>query len=196
MTAGPLKFSAGVKLSVPSGLTVTVPWAALTLAAVTVSGSPSTSLSLPSTAMLATGVLTGVLATSPAAAGASLTAVTVRLTVAVEVPPLPSLMVYVKLAGPLKLGVGVKTTEPPARLTLPPTGACTLVMNKALPSTSVSLPSKAAGAMFSGVSSAIGASVSVTASGASLTGVTLRVTVLGAASKAPAESCTLKVKLA
>ena len=41
------------------------------------------------------------LAEAFATVGASLTALTVRLTVAVEVPPWPSLMVYVKRAGPL-----------------------------------------------------------------------------------------------
>ena len=59
---------------------------------------------------------------------------------------------------------------PATRLTVPPTGACTLVMVRVSPSTSVSLPSKVAGLMTRGVSSLIGVSVSVTATGASLTG--------------------------
>ena len=77
----------------PSGLTVTVPWAGLTLAPLTLSTSPSGSLSLPSTLMLAIGVSKGVLALSGPATGASLTGVTRTNTVAVSVPPRPSLTV-------------------------------------------------------------------------------------------------------
>ena len=93
---------AGVKFSVPSALMLTVPCAGLfSVAAVTVRPSPSTSLSLASTGMLVSGVLIGVLAMSSPATGASLTAPTLTVTVTVEVPPCPSLTVYVKLAGPL-----------------------------------------------------------------------------------------------
>ena len=46
------------------------------------------------------------------------------------------------------------------------------------------------------VASSATAPVSALAMGASLTGVTLKVTVLGLRSNAPALSCTLKVKLA
>ena len=73
---------------------------------------------------------------------------------------------------------------------------CTLAMLKVLPSASRSLSSKLAWLMVAGVSSSVEATVSLTATGASLTGVTLIVTVLGAVSKLPAESCTLNVKLA
>ncbi len=74
-----------MKLSVPSGLTVSVPCAGLSsVAPVTVSVSPSTSVSLPSTAKV-TGVLIGVDARSSAATGASLTGVTFSVSVAVEV---------------------------------------------------------------------------------------------------------------
>jgi len=57
-------------------------------AVVTVSGSPSTSLSLPRTLMLFNGVSSSVL-TGPSfsATGASLTGRTVTLTVALAVPP-------------------------------------------------------------------------------------------------------------
>ena len=101
MVATPLKFDAGTKRRVPSLLMLTEPCAASTVALVIVKVFPSTSVSLPSALILASVVLMGVLALSILATGASLTGVTVMFTVAVEVPPLPSLMVYVKLAGPL-----------------------------------------------------------------------------------------------
>ena len=101
MVAGPVKFRAGIKRNVPSLLMVTLPCTAGTVALATLSVSPSTSVSLPSTLMLATVVLMGVVALSLTATGLSFTGVTVMLTVAVDVPPLPSVMVYVKLAGPL-----------------------------------------------------------------------------------------------
>ena len=59
------------------------------VAVVTVSGSPSTSLSLASTGMI-TGVSSLVVAVSGWATGASLTGVTVTVTVAVAKPPVPS----------------------------------------------------------------------------------------------------------
>jgi hypothetical protein len=90
---GPVTLAAGVKFSVPLGLTVTVPSAGSTVAPVRVSASPSTSVSLASTGMPDSGVLIGVLATSSVATGASLTAPTLTVTVAVDVPPLPSLTV-------------------------------------------------------------------------------------------------------
>ncbi|TYC51579.1 hypothetical protein ETQ85_24215 [Zoogloea oleivorans] len=89
---GPLTLGAGVKVSVPSGLMVTVPLVGSTLAELTVRGSPSGSLSLPSTVKV-TGVSSGVLLVSAMATGASLTAATLIVAVAVEVPPLPSLIV-------------------------------------------------------------------------------------------------------
>ena len=90
---GPVTLSAGVKLKLLSGLTVTVPSAGFTVAVSTFSGSASTSKSLASTAMLAIGVFSGVEAVSLTTTGASLTALTDRLTLAVAVPPLPSMMV-------------------------------------------------------------------------------------------------------
>ena len=59
---------------------------------VMVSGSPSTSVSLPRT-LIVTAVSSGVEAASSAATGASFTGVTVTVTVAVSVFPLPSLIV-------------------------------------------------------------------------------------------------------
>ena len=76
-----------------SAVTVTVPRAGSTVALVTVSGSPSTSLSFASTGMFVSGVLIGVLAISSPATGASFTAATLTVTVVVEVPPFPSLTV-------------------------------------------------------------------------------------------------------
>ena len=88
MATGPVTFAAGLKFSVPSALMLTVPCAGLLrLALVTVRLSPSTSLSLASTGMLASGVLIGVLAMSLPATGASFTAPTFTVTVTVEVPP-------------------------------------------------------------------------------------------------------------
>ena len=84
----------------------------------------------------------------------------------------------------------------PDKLTVPPTAPCTLAMVSVSPSTSTSLTSSALCAITAGVSSLVAGAVSALATGASLTGVTLNVTLLGALSKLPAESCTLNVKLA
>ena len=101
IVAGPLKLRAGTNRRVPSLLMETVPCAAGTVALVTLSISPSTSVSFPSTLMLVIVVLMAVLALSVLATGLSLTGVTVKFTVAVDIPPLLSETVYVKLAGPL-----------------------------------------------------------------------------------------------
>ena len=85
--------AAGVKASVPSALMLTVPCAGSTVAELTLSALPSTSLSLASTAMLLSATLIAVLAVSALATGLSLTGLTARLTVAVALPPLPSMMV-------------------------------------------------------------------------------------------------------
>ena len=86
MTTAPVTLAAGVKFSVPSALTVTVPCAgSFSVAPVTVNGSPSTSLSFASTGMFASGTLIGVLAMSLPATGASLTAPTLTVTVTVTV---------------------------------------------------------------------------------------------------------------
>ena len=93
-TTGPKKLLAGVKVTVPSALTPTVPCAGFArLAPVTPSGSPSRSVSLASTAMV-TGALIGVAAVSLPGAGASLTGVTASISVDVRVT-VPSLNVYV-----------------------------------------------------------------------------------------------------
>ena len=78
----------------------------------------------------------------------------------------------------------------PAAKLLPPTLNC--VTLSALPSTSLSFASTLPDCGWS--SSPV--AVSARATGASFTGVTFSVSVLGAVSKAPALSCTLKPKLA
>ena len=90
-----MKFAAGVKLSVPLALIVTVPLGEV--AAVTVKVLPSTSVSLARTVIgdeapeSSSTVRSGVAAVpSLTATGASLTGVTARKTVAVAVPPWPS----------------------------------------------------------------------------------------------------------
>src|SRR5436309_1071249 len=79
------------------------------VAALIVSGSPSTSLSLISGAIV-TAVFFGVVAASLTATGGSFTGVTVTVISAEAVPPLPSLMLYPTVAVPLKFVLGVKTT--------------------------------------------------------------------------------------
>ncbi|GJD54096.1 hypothetical protein OPKNFCMD_6877 [Methylobacterium crusticola] len=85
----------GAKVSVPSGFSVTVPFATATVLpgltacppiAVIASGLPSTSRSLPSTVRVA-GVSSTVVKPSAAGTGASFTGVTVPVTVAVALPP-------------------------------------------------------------------------------------------------------------
>ena len=127
------------------------------------------------------------------ATGASLTAATFSVTVAVEVAPLPSEMVYVKLASPSKLAVGVNSTSLPTMDTVPFTAPCTLaIATTSAGSTSSSLPSSEAAVMDSGVSS-VAASTSARASGASFTPPTLTVTVFVA--KPPLPSLTVYWKL-
>ena len=129
---------------------------------------------------MATGVSSAVDAISTTVTGASLTAETATLTVAVAVPPFPSLAVYWKLATPLKLAVGVKTTLPlPSRTTVPFVAPWTEVRASASPSGSESLPSRDAARMVTAVSSTVEA-LSARAVGTSLTGVTVTVTVAGA----------------
>ena len=88
--AVPLKSGLGVKVTVPLRLITTVPSGEL--AATTVSGSPSTSLSLASSAMV-TGVSSFVVAASSTATGGSFTAATLIVSVTVAKPPFPSLIV-------------------------------------------------------------------------------------------------------
>ena len=82
----------------------------------------------------------------------------------------------------------MNTTLAPARLTVPPSAPCTLATVRALPSASLSLTSKLAWLITAGVSSLVEATVSLTASGASLTGVTLSVTLSVSDSGTPALS--------
>ena len=90
IVATPLKFGVGVKVIVPFGLITTVPSG--DVARVTVSRLPSRSLSLARMEMV-TGVSSSVEVASFTATGASFCALTVTVTVAVDVPPLPSLIV-------------------------------------------------------------------------------------------------------
>ena len=86
MSTAPEMLVAGVNASVPSALMLTVPSAGLaSVAAVTVSVSPSTSSSLDSTGMDASVVLIAVDARSSAATGASLTGVTLMVVPALTV---------------------------------------------------------------------------------------------------------------
>ena len=94
----PLKLAAGVKVSRPSVPRLTVPFVstagvvvvmAVPLICVTVSALPSTSVSFVRTSKVVA-VSSGVVKLSLTATGASLTAVTVRFTVPVLVPPWPS----------------------------------------------------------------------------------------------------------
>ena len=78
----PVKLLAGVKVNVPFGLMTTLPWlGSATTALAMVSGSPSTSVSLASTATV-TAALMGVEAMSLTATGASLTGVIESVSVA------------------------------------------------------------------------------------------------------------------
>jgi hypothetical protein len=85
--------AAGANTTLPP-LNVTEPWVALPTLVI-VSGLPSTSPSFPSSVAgaMISGVSSVAVTESLPAVGASLTAVTVTLTVAVAVPPWPSLAV-------------------------------------------------------------------------------------------------------
>jgi hypothetical protein len=85
MVTGPLTLAAGVKLRVPSGLTVTVPLVGSTVAPVTVRVSPSGSVSLPSTAKV-TGVSSSVLAVSGLATGGVLAPAMLIVSTALALP--------------------------------------------------------------------------------------------------------------
>ena len=155
----------------------TVPWVnAVGVTAVTVSVSFSTSVSLTvrSVSGKTSATSSFVVLASATAIGASLTAETVTATEAVLVPPFPSETVYSKLAGPFRFAVGVKVTTPAVTVALPPTGAATAVTISVSPSTSVSLAARFGRS--AGVSS-VAVRTSATATGASLTAVTLSETV-------------------
>jgi hypothetical protein len=112
---------------------------------------------------MATVVFAVVLALSEVAVG-----VTVIVTVAVAVEPLPSVAVYSKLAVPEKPAAGVKTGLPPPRVTVPLTGVPTAVMARADPA---SFPVRVAPASVTGVFA-----VMLAASGVAV-GVTVTATV-------------------
>ncbi len=187
-----------VNVSVPrnpaSGVYVTVWPSVVTVplvapdASVTVSASPSGSESFARTA-ISTAVPGLAEAESACARGASLTGVTVTVTVAELVPPLPSLAVYVKLSVPLESGAGVYVTVVPSVAAVPLAGCVRPVTARSSPSGSESLTS-------TGISTAVSSGVvaaSFCARGASLTGVTVTVTV--AVSVPPLPSATVYAKL-
>src|SRR5207302_3039602 len=94
----------------------------------------SSGLAAALVALASTGIAVGtessaIVAMSSAATGGSLTGVTVTVTVAVAAPPLPSLIVYVNVAVPLKFGAGwkVRPVPPPVITTVPPAGWVTAV---------------------------------------------------------------------
>ena len=127
-----------------------------------------------------------VVADSPTATGASFTAPTLTIAVAVAVPPLPSLTVYWKLAVPWKLASGVKATcRPPSckvtKRTVPWLGLLTALMLKVCPSvavsTSLSLSSSVVASTYSVASSGV-LDDSLTATGASFTAATMMLTVV------------------
>src|SRR6185503_16985019 len=145
------------------------------VASVMISGSPSRSVSLVNGEMV-TGTSSGVVALSSPPTGGSLTGVTVTVTVAEAVPPLPSLMVYGMVVVPLKLVDGLKTRlVPPTMITVPLVVVASMMISGS-PSRSLSL---ASGTMVTGTSSGV-VVLSSTATGGSLTGVTVTVTVADA----------------
>src|SRR2546425_502565 len=104
-----------------------------------------------------TEVSSAVVALSLFATGASLTAVTVRVTVATLLSAVPSLALYVKLSVPLKLAAGLYVNEPFAlRVSVPWIGPLTgrgVPTVRLSPSTSVSLARTPGAATVSGGSS-------------------------------------------
>src|SRR5436190_821575 len=142
------------------------------VASVMISGSPSRSLSLASGAIVI-GTSSGVVAVSSNATGGSLTGVTVTVTVARSEERRAGKMVYGIVVVPLKLVVGLKSRLVPPTMTTVPLVVVALVMIRVSPSRSLSL---ASGAMVTATSSGVVA-VSSNASGGSLTGVTVTVTV-------------------
>ena len=106
---------------------------------------------------------------SSAAAGASLTAVTLMFTTAEATPPWPSAIVYEKLSGPLVFAAGVYVIVPLALTTMVPCEAGpTAAMASGSPSTSTSLLNTS---IVTGVSSAVVAESPI-ATGASFTDAT------------------------
>ena len=88
--------------------------------------------------------------------------------------------------GPEVLAVGVNVMVLlPLRTTVPPMGSLTAVTVSGPPSMSVSLPSNVAVGMTAAVSSGVVMPVSSTATGGSLTGVTVTDTVAVSVAKAP-----------
>ena len=169
--AVPLKFASGVKVTTPA-VTVAAPLTAFATA-VTVSASPSASMSLAARFGKSAGVSSAVERESSTATGASLVEPTVTVTRPVSVRP-PSETVYSKLAVPLKFAAGMKVTTPAATEAVPLTAPATAVTVSPSPSASVSLPARAERTTW--VSSPVDA-VSSTAIGLSATGATVIETV-------------------
>ena len=79
-------------------------------------------LSLASTSSTVAPLSSATVKLSSLAVGGSFTGVTVTVTVAVSVPPLPSEIVYVNASVPKKLAAGVKLTLAPVKVTVPLAG--------------------------------------------------------------------------
>ena len=101
-----------------------------------------------------------------------------------------------KLAAPLKFGVGVKTTLPATTLTVPPTAEPAAVMVTGPSPRPVSLANRLALVKVTGAaSSRIAAGVSATAKGVSLTAATLMATVSLSVKGVPAASVDSTVRV-
>src|SRR5438128_1926540 len=179
MVAVPLKLAAGVNTTLVPPTITAVPLVALTLVIVRLS--PSTSLSL-SNGLIVTGTSSAVLAASSTATGGSFTGLTVTVISAEAVPPLARQSVEQGDGVPLELAGGVKSTLVPPTITAVPLVGLTLVIVRLSPSTSLSLSN---GLIVTGTSSAVLAASS-TATGGSLTGLT--VTVISAEAVPPLPS--------
>ena len=156
----------------------------LVTVSVTVSGPPSTSLTVSALPPTKATVVSSLIVTAAGAelVGASLTGVMVPLTVAVDVAPDGSAMVYVNDVAPLKSAVGVNTrlpdmlsaTVPPVTATLAPPAVM------AVPLTCVTVSVSFSGSLsfartliVAGPLSSAIVKLSLTASGASFTGITV-----------------------
>src|SRR5881394_37443 len=181
MVVVPLKLVDGLKSRLVPPTMTTMPLVVVAL--VMVSESPSRSVSLSSGAMVI-GTSSGVVAVSSSATGGSLTGVTITVTVAEPVPPLPSLIVYGMVVVPTKLVDGVKSRLVPPTTTIVPLVVVAPVITKVSPSKSLSL---ASGAMVIGTSSGVVALSSV-ATGGSFTAVTLMLTTAVEQSPSPSHN--------
>ena len=152
--------------------------------------SPSTSMSLRVTLMVLLLLSSATVIASSLAVGSSLTGVTVTLTVTVAVS-CPSLTTQVKLSPPLKLrpGLYTKLSLVPTRVVDPSAPSKQEVTERSSPSTSVTTLT---GETVTSPSSAMVSSMLLFATGASLTGVTVTLTMAVSVS---APSVIVHVKL-